>query len=237
MMMIPSDDELLWQNFKKNAVSFVLQIGALRRRMWSHCRSSYGLITVISTSGVYQSHYGKLRVNIEVDTRVLDYVAPAFYLYIYIFFSDYNFFSRSTLSGPCAPSPLIVSRSGISKWTAWPRSWLWPLWRSVSRGCTRRTRPTRTICRNRVFAVGSPFAHRWYVLFCFYPANVHSHDMYVLNSPDYVQLNRSVSLRATELADVISSMFGFTVSNGVSVLCVRTFVWRIKFGVLTHHVG
>lgn len=57
------------------------------------------------------------------------------------------------------------------------------------------------------------------VYYCvFYvPANAQSHQLYVLNCPENVKIGQSsVPLRATELADVVSSTLGFTVSNGVS---------------------
>lgn len=47
--------------------------------------------------------------------------------------------------------------------------------------------------------------------------NVRCHDMYVLNSPESIKIKQSIPLRATELTDIISSMFGFTVPHGVSI--------------------
>lgn len=44
---------------------------------------------------------------------------------------------------------------------------------------------------------------------------VHSHEMYVLNTPEFVKINRSIPIRATELADIVSSMMGFTVPHGL----------------------
>uniref|UniRef100_A0A2S2NRY8 Renin receptor n=1 Tax=Schizaphis graminum TaxID=13262 RepID=A0A2S2NRY8_SCHGA len=46
-------------------------------------------------------------------------------------------------------------------------------------------------------------------------ANAQSHQLYVLNSPSNVKIGQSsVPLRATELADVLSSTLGFTVPHG-----------------------
>ncbi|VVC30900.1 Hypothetical protein CINCED_3A020017 [Cinara cedri] len=44
---------------------------------------------------------------------------------------------------------------------------------------------------------------------------VQSHELYVLNSPEFVKINQSTPIRTTELAEIISSVLGFTVPHGV----------------------
>lgn len=102
-----------------------------------------------------------------------------------------------------------------------PRFWLWPPspWVSVKlvRFPCRGHAPRPIVFHSTPdFTVWSFFRVTYFSPFAFL-ASVRSHDVYVLNTPEHVKINESVPLRATELADIVSTVLGFTVPHGVSV--------------------